>query len=117
MDQRRPYIDSGLKLTDLAGQLDLSPNHLSQIINENLQQNFSDFINNYRIRHAKRLLSDQEYSQEKIINIAYDSGFNNKVSFNTAFKKFEGISPSDFRKKKQGIHPISWHLTLPGKVL
>lgn len=102
MDKHQPYINSELKLTGLADQLGLSPNHLSQIINENLQQNFSDFINNYRVNHAKALLTNQDYSQEKIINIAYDSGFNNKVSFNAAFKKFEGISPSAFRKKK---HP------------
>lgn len=103
MDRHQPYINSELKLTGLADQLDLSPHHLSQIINENLQQNFSDFINNYRITHAKRLLSNHDYNHEKIINIAYDSGFNNKVSFNAAFKKFEGISPSDFRKRKQGV--------------
>ena len=100
MDHHQPYTNSELKLTELANQLAMSPHHLSQIINENLHQNFSDFINNYRIRHAKALLGQQSNSNEKIINIAYDCGFNNKVSFNTAFKKFEGISPSVFRKKK-----------------
>ncbi len=99
MDHYQPYTNSELKLTELANQLDTSPHHLSQVINQNLRQNFSDFINNYRIRHAKILLKQQDNSREKIINIAYDSGFNNKVSFNTAFKKFEGVSPSAFRKK------------------
>ena len=74
MEEHKPYINSELKLTELASQLDIYPHHLSQIINENLQQNFSDFVNQYRVKHAKVLLCQEHNDREKIINIAYDSG-------------------------------------------
>ncbi len=99
MQQAKPFIDSELKLGDLAQQVGITPHHLSQLINENRNQNFSDFINYHRINHAKTLIKTQGNNGEKLINIAYDSGFNNKVSFNSAFKKFTGCSPSHYRNK------------------
>jgi YesN/AraC family two-component response regulator len=59
---------------------------------------FTDFINSYRVEAAKCALLSQE--NRKIIHVAYDTGFNNKVSFNNAFKKFTGLSPSQFRDRQ-----------------
>lgn len=98
MKNEKPYVNSDLKLGELARQVNMSTHHLSQIINENRQQNFSDFINFYRINYAKMLLTNNADGTKKLINIAYDSGFNNKVSFNNAFKKFTGSSPSEYRR-------------------
>ncbi len=99
MATAKPYANSELKLGQLASQIDITPHHLSQLINESRKQNFSDFINYYRINHAKMLINQQINREEKLINIAYDSGFNNKVSFNSAFKKFTGYSPSQYRNQ------------------
>lgn len=99
MDSRKPFIKSDLKLQDLAALLDISPHHLSHVINGKLNKNFSDFVNSYRIKEAETLLRDPAYKNSKIIHIAYDSGFNTKVSFNQTFKKFTGKSPSEYRKE------------------
>lgn len=91
------YTNSELKLADLAERLELSPHHLSQIINEKLGQNFFDFINHYRIAEAQQWLEDPAKQNFTILSIALEVGFNNKASFNAAFKKHTGMTPSQFR--------------------
>lgn len=98
----KPYLENDLKLGDLAQRLSISNHHLSQIINEHLHQNFSEFINYYRIKEAQELIMKNK--EAKIIGVAYDVGFNTKASFNSAFKKFTGTSPSIFRDQ---VHPPS----------
>ncbi len=106
MKTERPFINSNLKLIDLAKLLSVSPHHLSQILNERLQQKFSDFINSYRIDEAKQRLLDINDPDVTVLEIAYDVGFNNKASFNTAFKKLTGQTPTQFRKSQQPVlHP------------
>lgn len=100
MLEENMYLNSDLKLQDVATRLDLLPHHISQSINELEERNFSDFINEYRISKAIRLLKTTE---NKVIHIAYDSGFNNKASFNNAFKKVTGMSPSQYRDTHQSI--------------
>lgn len=108
METERPYINSDLKLTDLAKLLSISPHHLSQILNERLHQKFSDFINSYRIEEAKQRLLNSNDPNLTILEVAYDVGFNTKASFNAAFKKLTGQTPTQFRKSRQTIlHPKS----------
>ncbi|NRB48835.1 MAG: AraC family transcriptional regulator [Saprospiraceae bacterium] len=101
METERPYLQDDLKLNDLAVELGVSTHHLSQVLNEHLGKSFSDFINTYRVQHAQTLLVDPERSQHTILSIAFDSGFSNKASFNAAFKKYVGQTPSAFRKAHQ----------------
>ena len=104
MDEEKPYLNSSLKLQQLADDLSISAHHLSQCINDLEGQNFSDFINQYRIKTAMEMLKDPGQVDLKIIHVALDSGFNNKTSFNNAFKKFAGITPSQFRKQQLSIY-------------
>jgi len=97
MEVESPHLDSKLTLPQLAKQIGISPNYLSQVINEQYNKNFFDFINDYRVEEAKRLLADSAKADLSIISIAYDSGFNSKSAFYTAFKKNVGITPSKFR--------------------
>jgi AraC-like DNA-binding protein len=97
MESEKLFTNSGLKLQDLAQRIDVSPHHLSQLINEKLGQNFFDFINSYRIEEAKKLLADPAKRQFTILSLALEVGFNNKASFNSAFKKHTGMTPSQFR--------------------
>jgi AraC-like DNA-binding protein len=60
---------------------------------------FVEFVNQFRIDHAKVLLKDSKYSREKISTIAFDSGFGTVTSFNVSFKKTTGLTPSEFRKR------------------
>jgi YesN/AraC family two-component response regulator len=88
-------------LKTLAERLGVHYNYLSQIINEQFKQNFNDFINKYRIEEAKKILKTPSGSEKTILEIAYETGFYSKSVFNTAFKKFTGKTPSEFRKTSQ----------------
>lgn len=90
------YLVKGLKLQDLADKLDLNTHQLSQLINQYLNTTFFDLINAYRVREAKERI--QNNPQYTLLQIAYDSGFNNKTSFVNAFKRFEGTTPSRYMR-------------------
>ena len=96
MAEARPYLDSTLTLTQLAGQMRISPNYLSQVINEQTGSNFFDFINQHRVEAAKERL--RQPGQSNILNIAMDAGFNSKSAFYTAFKQHTDMTPGQFRK-------------------
>lgn len=100
MNAVKPYLDGDLKLDNLADRLSIPSHHLSQIINERLEKNFYEFVNGYRVQEAKRIFSDPQKKKYKILRVALESGFNNKTSFNTVFKKEVGMTPSEFRKKQ-----------------
>ncbi len=93
-----PYRNPDLSLADLAAQLHLPPHHLSQVINEQCQQNFFDFLNLYRINDVKRRLQSPDTAHLKLEKIGFAAGFNSKSTFNAAFKKHTQTTPSQFRK-------------------
>ncbi len=93
------FLEPSVSLQMLSKKLNASPRDISQAINENTQQNFSEFINGYRIEKAKLLLVTPEYGNEKIATIAYDCGFGNVTSFNLAFKAVTLLTPSQYRKR------------------
>ena len=90
------YTESSLSLNDLAQKLDISPNYLSQIINEKEGKNFFDFINAFRVAEFKRLVAIPTNQQYTLLALAYDCGFNSKSSFNRSFKKHAGLTPSQY---------------------
>lgn len=98
MEPEKAYTDGNLTLQKLATQLSIPVQHLSQVVNEQLNQNILDFINAHRIEEAKRRLLDPDRSHLSILAIAEDVGFNSKSSFNAVFKKHTSITPSEFRK-------------------
>ncbi len=98
MDTEQPYLDPGLHIDQLAEKICIPGYQLSKLINKKLDRNFFDFINEYRIDEAKRKLSGSEGRAKNILQIAYEVGFNSRSSFNAAFKKFTGSSPSQFKK-------------------
>ena len=81
MATSRPYLDSKLTLSQLASQLKISSNYLSQIINQQTGSNFFDYINSRRVEAAKEILSDPAQSRNNVLTIAMDSGFNSKSAF------------------------------------
>tara|TARA_R110002049_G_scaffold309219_1_gene518801 strand:- start:6727 stop:7179 length:453 start_codon:yes stop_codon:yes gene_type:complete len=98
MTEEKPYLDGAISLTALAGSLDVNPKALSFLINEHIDKNFNNYINDWRIEEVKKRLNDKEYNQLKMLTIAFDCGFNSKSTFNLAFKKATGLSPSEYRK-------------------
>lgn len=100
MVKEKPYLNGKLGLKEVADHLNISINHLSQIINEQSGMSFYDFVNQYRIDEVKARLAEPSNGQFTLLSIAYDCGFNSKSSFNSIFKKATGITPSQFLKRK-----------------
>lgn len=92
------FLDGQLTMTGLAEKLKVSSHHLSQVLNEELGKSYGEYINELRIEHAQKLLI--EASNLKIEEIAEQSGFNSKSTFNTAFKKLTGQTPSQYRSEQ-----------------
>jgi len=97
MSSDKPYLDPNLTLTQLAKQLTISRNQLSEVINTGVGDNFYNFINKYRIDEVKQLIRNDSKKRFKIISLAYEAGFNSKSSFNNIFKKMMGLTPSAYR--------------------
>ena len=72
--------------------------YLSQVINAHTGLNFYDFISQYRIEEAKKILSEP-FTNKTVLEVLYEVGFNSKSSFNTAFKKFTGVTPTHYKKE------------------
>ena len=94
MKKVKLYLNPKLTLTELAQSLEISNNHLSQIINQYEQVNFHDFVNKYRVEEF--IQNAQSNRSFTLLSHALDSGFNSKSSFNTVFKRFKSVTPSQF---------------------
>ena len=99
MDEEKPFLNSSLTLNDLSQKLDISNHNLSEILNTKLNQNFFDFVNQYRVNEVKKNLADKSNDHLTLLSIAYDAGFNSKSGFNAIFKKYLHITPSEYRQK------------------
>lgn len=93
----KPYLDPELTLTQLAERINISPHHLSQIINEQFQLNFFEYINQFRVQEVKSRIGNPKYKSYSLLGIAMDSGFNSKSAFNRVFKKLTHQTPSQFK--------------------
>ncbi len=100
MKEEEPYLNPSLSIRNLADQLKIPMRDLSVLINQDLKQHFFDFINEYRIEKAKNILKDSSKNKLTILETLYEVGFNSKSSFNTAFKKHTGKTPTQFRKSE-----------------
>ncbi|MEO1042906.1 MAG: helix-turn-helix transcriptional regulator [Pseudomonadota bacterium] len=90
----RLYAESDLSLRRLSDVAGVSKNHISETLSQHLGTNFFDFVNKYRIEDAQSLLADTD---KTVLSIAFEVGFNARSTFNTAFKKHSGSTPSAFR--------------------
>ncbi|MEM6321077.1 MAG: helix-turn-helix domain-containing protein [Bacteroidota bacterium] len=95
----KSYLINDLTLAQLSEQTNISTHYISQVINEQLDCNFLDFINSYRVEEAKLKLTDPKFSHYTISAIALESGFKARSTFYAAFKKHTGMTPSQYRKK------------------
>lgn len=96
MKEKKPYLNGELRARDLASELGISVNYLSQILNEKQKQNFFDFVNSYRVLEAQEKMQNPAFRQFTLLAIALDSGFNSKTSFNITFKKVTQQTPSQY---------------------
>jgi len=98
MSRVKLYQDPDLHLDGLADSVGISTRSLSALINGHYEQNFYDFVNDYRVRDAQSQLEDPKLKTKAIQRIFEDAGFSSKSTFNTYFKKATGKTPSEYRK-------------------
>jgi len=99
MVEEKPYLNPSLTIQDVSAAIEIPVRELSLLINHKLEQHFYDFVNTYRIENAMEILKDDTKSKVTILEILYEVGFNSKSSFNTAFKKHTGNTPTLYRKQ------------------
>ena len=98
MASEKPHANMDISLQTIAEELDIPPHHFSQVINQKLDKNFYEFLNFYRVEDAKKALTSEAFKDKNILEISYDVGFKSKSTFNMVFKKFCGVTPSQYRK-------------------
>ena len=99
MEEDRVYLDSALNEKLLAEHLDLPPYALSRLLNDEMGQTFSNFVNAYRVREAQRVLRTDVDKEKTNFGIALESGFRSESVFYVNFKKITGTTPSKYRKR------------------
>ena len=103
METRKPYLNEGLSLQELAEMLEVNIHQLSRVINEGFSMNFFDYINTYRIEEFIEKAKDPANDHKTFLSLAYEAGFNSKSTFNRAFKKVKSQSPREFFKSKKEV--------------
>ena len=99
-ETEKVYKNPDLKVQDVALKLGVSSHLVSTLINKHLDQSFFELLNKYRIEEFMAIAHLPAYANYSIMGIANDVGYRSKSSFNTAFKKHTGQTPSEFIKKK-----------------
>ncbi len=107
-EKEKVYLEDTLNLADFALSLSLSKKYVSELINQRLGSSFKDLVSNYRVKEAQEIMQRDLDKSKKLIDIAFESGFNNKVTFYRSFKKYIGQSPSKYYNSlKQDLQKIS----------
>ncbi len=98
MDSKKPFLDPELTLSGLAKDINISRSQLSLLINEGTGDNFYNFVNKYRVEQVKQFMTDPALKNYSMLGIALEAGFKSKSTFNLIFKRFTGLTPTEFRK-------------------
>ncbi len=96
VEEERIFMRSDITVQKFAEHINTNSSYLSRVINQKIGVNFSNFINNYRVKEARKLLADNSTKKYTIEHISSKVGFKSISTFNRAFKKFTGITPSFF---------------------
>ncbi len=99
MEGEQLYLKQNLNIEEFARHLGIHYREVSNILNHHFNTNFFEFVNQYRVDQAKKLLLDPSRSDTTIMEIFLESGFNSKSSFNRFFKRYTGMSAAEFRKQ------------------
>ncbi|MFH6993135.1 helix-turn-helix domain-containing protein [Flavobacterium sp. FlaQc-48] len=97
MTEKEWYKNSNLTLPDLAKEINISSHQLSQFLNNNLNKNFTSFVNEFRINEACKIITSND--KLTLESIGYDVGFNSKSTFFAAFKKQTGTTPLNYQNQ------------------
>jgi AraC-like DNA-binding protein len=95
---KKPFLQRGYNLRQLSEDTSIPLHHLSAFINQFYQVHYNDFINEYRVHYCQAKIRNDEWRAKTLEAIAEESGFNNRNTFTTAFKKVTGSNPSEYLK-------------------
>lgn len=98
MNEKKPYLDANIQMSDFARMLGCSTHTLSQVFTLFIKRNYYDFISEYRIEEFKRLSRDPKYAKYTITALSNQCGFRSRTPFLVAFKKFTGMTPKEWMK-------------------
>lgn len=107
LQSEKCFLDPEMSIAQLSEKLSVSTKNLSQVINQSFNKSFFDFINSYRIEEAQKIFKASKDDKMTILEVMYQVGFNSKSSFNTAFKKAAGQTPTQFRKTIEQMRSTS----------
>lgn len=96
MEEKKPYLNSKLLKAELAEMLGISNPELARLLNENIGMNFFEFVNYYRVKEFIELSKTDKGKNFTFFGLAQEAGFNSKATFNNAFKKIMGSSPTTY---------------------
>ncbi len=102
--KKEPYLNKSLTLHEFSKIVGSNSKYISTLLNNEFQQNFSTFINTYRVDKAKKMLDSEISTKFTIEAISERVGFRSKSAFNGAFKNISGLTPSQYRKKQLTQH-------------
>lgn len=97
MDGQQLYLQQGLKVSDIASALDTNIRYISDCIRAERGCSLTQFVNEYRVEHAKRLLLDHQ--EMKISSVAIESGFTNDKAMTRYFKEQTGMTPTEWKER------------------
>lgn len=98
MTEKQLFKNQKLNANEVAAQLGITRQHLSEVLNVHLGMRFQDFLNQYRVEEFIKCLHEEKYENYTLLGIATEVGFSSKSSFNATFKKIKGVTPSQYKK-------------------
>lgn len=100
IENNKPYLKENCNIQSVSEFTGIPVHHLSNVLNKHFDKNFPDFINEYRINEAKKILISENSKKLTLEAVGYECGFGSKSSFNKSFKKLTSITPSEYRLQK-----------------
>lgn len=100
LEKEELFKNPELRITDITYMLGTNRTYISNIVNEEMQTNFCDWVNSFRIDYAKKAMRDPEFENLSLLQIAEMSGFSSLSVFYRAFKAREGVAPGEFKSRK-----------------
>jgi AraC-like DNA-binding protein len=97
MNEQKPYLKFRYAIRDLAEDIGVHAYQLSAYLNRQIGLNFNDYLNQFRVRHCEELMRTGLVSKLNLKGLAFRCGFNNRNTLTTAFKKFTGLTPSEYK--------------------
>jgi AraC-like DNA-binding protein len=101
LEESKPFLNKNLTIGELADSIEVQAYQLSQLINDQLDKSFFEFINSYRVKEVKLRFFEPQYRNLTLLGIAMECGFNSKASFNRIFKQLTNQTPTEYIKTKK----------------